>query len=542
MASEILTASLRHEYSEAGKRQSDLIDANAGGRLAGVRWSHACNVGCDRASARVLGLDGSDLIPEGEAAAILYWWRFAVLEIRMAGEWAWEGRVWGIQLGPLVDDPHLGQARTVSITAKGLAYDLGRLPARVPVAFTEEGATTTVSDLIEAAIDDQGGIIAHHFEGVGSTAVDAGQIGAALGDYWLDMIIRGLQTGDSHGIEWTFLVYEPEAGPYLVPRGQGPVRWRYPAVGAGVGVAWDGSQYASDLIVNATDAAHSAESVFVDHDEEALALHHGIPSGRAINVDGTSGAGAEAAGRTYLALHGNPVAPSDRLVIEPKDAPYAQLEGPEGALEPGWRVRAGQVLDLQGLLPSDNRWRHMRKHNIEGTEYDDESGTLSITLDQRRLRSRVGENAVAIRQQWAALAPSRPRGLDKTFEVDPLLDAYVVTDDAAIVTTIGVDGQCTFTLTTDTTVTITFFAVIVPLAFVGRLTLGIDVDGEGFDDTDHVRMARDRIEVADTEPRTLEGTYDKTLSAGEHMIRLWAECQAALAGSTLTVGRIRVQG
>lgn len=542
MASELLSASLRHRYQEAGKVRADTIDADVGGRLQSVRFSTACNIGFDRASATVLNLAGGPLIPEGEAAAILYWWRFAVLRIFMQSETAWVGRIWGINLGPLVDDPHLGLARTVAITCKGIAYDLGLKPALVPASFTEEGATTTVSDLIQAAVEQQGSIIARHFEGVGSTAVDAGQIGASLGDYWLDMIIRGLQTGDSNGIEWTFLVYEPEAGPLLVPRGQGPVRWRYPAVGAGVGVAWDGSQYASDLIVNATDAAHSAESVIVDHDEEALALHHGIPSGRAINVDGTSGAGAEAAGRTYLALHGNPVAPTDRLVIEPGEASYAQVSGPEGALEPGWRVRAGQVFDLQGLLPSDNRWRHMWKHNIEATEYDDESGVLSVTLDQRRLRSRVGENAVAIRQQWAALAPSRPRGLVKQFETDPLLDDYEITDDAAIVDTIGVDGQMLFTLTADTEVAVIFFGVIDPLEFVGRFTLGVDIDGEGFDDVDHNRMARYRIEVAELEPVTLAGSYRKYLNAGEHMIRLWAESESALAGSLLTTARVRIEG
>jgi hypothetical protein len=59
-------------------------------------------------------------LPEAAAQSILRHWQFAELRISLAGAPDYVGRVWEIELGPLVDDEHLGLAQTVSIGCRDI--------------------------------------------------------------------------------------------------------------------------------------------------------------------------------------------------------------------------------------------------------------------------------------------------------------------------------------------------------------------------------------------------------------------------------------
>lgn len=539
MASEYLTATLRHEWAQEGQSWSGLIDGDVGGRLDAVKFGTACNVGFGPLTASVLPRDGAisddgrPLIPDGEAASILHAWWLGVLRVYMRGEAAYVGRVKRIELGELVDDPRLGPSRTVDIECRGIAHDLARRRASVPGRFTDEKASTTVADIIEEAIEKQGGIIAANFDRIANATIDAGQLSPQLGDYWLDIIVRAC------GVNRAFLVFEPEAGPMLIERGQPPARWRYPALGSGVGIVRDDDAYTSDVIVNYSDAAHSNQATEPIYDDEVLLLNHNIPFERTINVDGTSRAGAEEAGREHLALHGFSVGPTGQLTIEPTDAPYAMVPNAEGGMEPSWRVRAGDTLDLFGLLPNESRWRAMRLFNVESTEYDDAAGTLRVTLDDRRVRLRAAEDSVSIRLDHAALSPSRPRGTVAMWETTDT--TYAVQGSAEVVDTIGDEGLMVLTLPMATEVKIHYYGLFVPSATSGRLTLGIDIDNEGFNENlDFDRLARS--DVTSTTRKSVEGLYRRYLPAGEHIVRLWAERASGLSGTTLEYGRVSWEG
>jgi hypothetical protein len=540
MASELLSASLRHEVNVNGRVHSGLIEPSIGGRLRNVRWQTICNAGFGEASASVLGRDGRDLVPAEEAAHILDHWRFAVLRIAMQATSSYVGRVWRIELGPKIEDEDIGEARTVALRCRGLAYDWTLRPAIVPGRFTDEGATATVADLIDEALIDQPGILARPPENLALATINVGQISPSPGAYWLDIIINALHQGDALGIEWTMLVYEPDKGPVLVPRGQGVAGWRLP-MNAQPGVVWDAGELATEVIANYTDATHSAQATVPVTDETAVHRHHGMPAGRTISVAGTGAEGAEQAALTYLQLHSEPVSAVGPLVVRPSGAPFARVPDGDGGLKPGWEVRAGELIDLEGVLPRAPHRRHLHRHTVESTEYDDETGTLTIALDERRVDSRTWERPEEIARLQSALAPSRPRGTFPTFE---LKASSAVPQVPTVVEDMGDDGLMTFSLPQPSLAKVHFEATVTGAGSTGagRYSIGVDIDIDDWDEDESERLSVQHPQDAVNRTLVLVGMYQTWLAAGEHTIRLWYERHPdSTSGGTLSFARVWVE-
>jgi hypothetical protein len=540
MSSELLSASLRQEVNVNGHVHSGLIEGSLAGRLRNVRWQTICNAGFGEASATVLGRDGYGSMTAEEAAYILDHWRFAVLRIFMQGASAYVGRVWRIELGPLIDNTDGGWERTVEIRCRGLAYDWTLRPALMPGRFTDEGATATVADLIDEAMIDQPGILARPPENLALATINVGQISPSPGAYWLDTIINALHQGDALGIEWTLLIYEPDKGPALVPRGQGVAAWRLPA-NAQPGVVWDGAEYVAEHWVNYTDATNSAQSTVPITDEAAIARHHGVIAGRSTNIAGAGLDGAEQASRTYLQLHAEPVSAVGPLVVRPNGAPFARVPDGDGGLRPGWEVRAGELIDLEGVLPRAPHRRHLHRHTVESTEYDDETGTLTITLDERRIDSRTWERPEEIARLQSALAPSRPRGTFPTFE---LKASSLVPQVPTVVPDMGDDGLMLFSLPQPSLAKVHFEATITGTATAvpgesGRYSIGVDIDIDDWSEDESERLAVAHPVDAVNRTLVLVGMYQTWLPAGEHTIRLWYERHPdSTDGGTLSFARV----
>lgn len=496
------------------------LSPDLGPRLRQPVFGTALNAGYHELRATVLSRGFEEHWPEAEAWQAFRLWRFCVLRLAMQGELVWCGRVWAVELGPMVLDPVLGQTRSVTIQASGFWRDLTSLLADVSAAYTAETARVSASQLLRDVVKDTGGwwLLRDTFGEVDETSINIGPISSAMDDYPHDLIVNALRNGSSEGHEFYYAVWEPGDGPVLKPIGAGQPRWRLPMAHSSLGVRWDGEEYASAVRTVYTDADNSTQASLLFESPRAVDLHSGYERERVISVDRSSTDGADTAATTYLAVHEDPIGLLGPVTLQTSGGlSYPTIRTTEQQLVPAWRVRAGDIVELVDFLPHDPYLAdggRLRQFFIQETEYDVEAGIVRLTLDQRALRSRLHEAPHRLRHQLQALEPFSSRKL--------LVSLYhtatiAITSDTDQVLTDGVPIQLVFWVTRRTAIVIDLEAEWTSTSSAGgSYFMGITLDAETWDTTDQTKSKTFDFEGSINAPRTVHAQFRRVVTPGQH--------------------------
>lgn len=504
--------------------------------LGSLTYSTALNAGYDVASATLRMPQGTTRIPLDLAGEIFRNWRGCIMRVYIETALAWAGRIADISLHNY--DPDGGCA--VDLSFLGVAHDLERERAEVDASFADEFATVSASQLVRTIVDASASPIAKRYVNVAETAVNIGPVSVGVQDSALSLILNQLKGASTDGIEYTFLVWDPADGPYLVPIGVGATRYRLLMANApGAGIRWSLSEYVSDTIAlftnedGTSDASESASST------DGPLFNGGLRSYRSLSVDAITADGAGAARDAFLALHSDPVGVTGPFAVTD------QILNDEGGHELAGLVRAGEIVNVLDVLPFDPvLTRQKRTWAIASTTYDVMSGELSVMLDQRAIQSRENEQMTEVRIAQRIVEP----GIAHTI----LLNDFVAFETNVSITNntnVQVNSeQFTFRMSRNARIHVVA-SMDIHDAGSGSgsvadatLQVGCTFDGEDWDFTDPTMMSRNYfrsgLAIGDT---TVNATpKPRYLKAGSHTIDFWIRSDAG--SYEVMVLRFKVQG
>ncbi len=537
-----------------------LLDATLGRRLANVSFGTAANAGYSTLTARLLGHDRSDYLPLGQALEVFRSWRFCVLRLFLAGERVWTGRVWRITLSDLRRDARGGVICAVSLEGDGFWRDNTNLIASVAERYMDEGATVSASQLAQDVIKGDEGwwLIEENYTELQQTGTNVGPISAGYQDYPHDLLVQALRAGSSDGVEYAYYIWEPVDGVVMKPRGgatSATPRWRVSMLDSGLSVVWDGEEYASSVRALYTDAENNAQTTDPNPGvndgpiaQAGVDIHGGVRRERAISLDRVNKTGAESGVSSYLALHYDPVGLAGPYRLRPRRGePYAMITNWEGAREPAYRVRAGDVVELYDLLPGDPYLAdngRLRRFAVDATRYNVATGEVEITLDARPLRSREHERPAKIANALRVMEPLMSRKL--LVQVDGSSTDLTISNDT-LVSTFGTNGVITFSVTRRTKIAVELAARFYKSDSSQSCSyyLGYELNNQGWDSNNEDRSARfvaanvNEISSAHTFSQVLEG---QVLLPGQYSLRLWASETASTGTVTLDRPRVKIWG
>jgi hypothetical protein len=461
--------------------------------MRNVVYTTALNAGFERLTCRLLGRGMLDPT-EAEAEYMVERWRFGILRFMLNSEIAWVGEIIDIHY-EYPDDPfNVGLCPTY-IEAAGLYHVLTRRPADVPASYTGDDAAGSATQLIQDMVNTYGGPIHKIYNRLASTGINLGKISVSDHDTALDVIVNALKAGGTDGITYAMLVEEPEDGPALIPVGVGLADYQIPIRGLGLSRGWKGEEYAWLVRAAYTDGDGSSARSDPASDENYRALNNGVDAQRIISISGVGADAAKNGALSYLTAHGNPVAIAGNGLVKPSDGlAYGQLQTREGMYVPSWRGRAGRLIRLNGFRQHDASATtdNDRTFAIESTSYNVERGELTLTLDQRAIRSRLHEDPARIGVIRRAIEPGMSHNI--------LLNTYLT-----------FDTNVTITINTDTKVNTDPYTFSVPrntkihgevdmlindagssVADV-RFQVGFAIDGVDWDNADEDHQSTDYI-------------------------------------------------
>lgn len=426
-----------------------LYEGDLGCRMRGVTFTTAINAGFERLSCTVLGrgmLDPS----EAEAETMLERWRFGILRFMLRSEVVWVGRVVFMEYD-YPDNKDGLDLCPFRLEAAGLYSVLTDDPADLGPDYTDEGASSSATQLVIDTITGHGWPIRPVFNRVEGTGVNLGQLRVTDQDTSLDVIVNALTAGGTEGVSYVLLVEEPEDGPILKQygaSGSGVADFQIPVRGVGIKRGWNGEEQAWRVKATVTDGEGSSSRADPASDSHYIDLHNGVQRERVIALSGMDNIAAEAGAATFLAEHGNPVAMTGNPQLVPTmGEPFAMVRNAEGALVPAWRLRSGRLARLMGYRrfdPDADDYARMRA--IESTTFDVEAGSLDFSLDQRSVTSALHEDQGEVLRLRHALEPGFAHTGKLHFETN------TVTQLPFTVDTLLTDGSAAFSTPGPTTV------------------------------------------------------------------------------------------
>ncbi len=519
-----VTATLSATLSAAN--DAGIVDSNLGARFASCVMSTALNAGFDELTTAMLGTSGDTLLTDAERAEIIRNWRGLIVRVYLGSELAWMGRCSRFEDGPRQYDYQLGWLRPLTITWRGFLDDLEREQPNLSDDYTDEGSHVSADEIVRLVIDQSSSLIAKKYGNVAATSTDIGPRQTSMQDTSLSLILNALQAGAAGAVEHTILVWNPYDGPYVVPIGFGPTRWRMSRGDATL--VWDIREYVSDAICVYTDKNSGSQSSALATSTLGPLLHNGLRAYRTTSADSVSNDGAEDVRDAFLALHEDPYGLSGNLTA------IDTIENDEGALEPAWRVHAGDIVVVPDALPYDQRLdgsRALRSWAVKATSYDAFTGQLTVTLDDRAIASRQWEQMNLLRLDQRRLEPGGARstlvrattvGTSATHDVPSTAD---VVDIIALET----DGVLTFTVTRSGTALVTLQGRFNPdNASTGNLFLGFSLDGDPYDTSQNDRTVRVPVVTASSRDYFVSGKLPIYLTPGVHTVVMYSESGAGV--------------
>jgi len=510
----------------------------SGSQLAGCRSSSMVGVGYDQCSFGLLREDGGELWTPGAAEAVDRWvQRRCVARLFAGGELAWAGRLVDCEIG--MADP--GGDVTIVLRGEGAAQtDLTNELPNLPAEWAEEEDAVSLTEMVTTLITaqrDQGGIIAELYGQVEDTGSDIGPVEDGETDTPLGLIQNAQRAGSEDGAEeYGFYVFDPAEGPILKPLcdcgDHGAERWRVPLAGTGAVLVRAGGEYANVVRVVASTKDGSLPLTEL-LDENAIADHGGVRRVKVLSVDQLGEDGAIAAQAAQLQLRVNPRSLSGTVTVSPSQGrEVAVLQNIEGGEEPGWRVRAGDLVrspDAPGIAGGGLLWL------VQTAEMEWVGGVLTLTPDERRVKTRPGESERRSNLLRREVEPS----LGNVIWQAASTGTFTVPGTADVVDTIGADGLITFSVPKTRTYTVLVSGYFDGIGNIngGRILLGFEIDNEGYSSADTDRTARSRP-ATDTSTETLERAFRMRLRRGTHTARLYAE--QGCSGVNLTDAYFRV--
>lgn len=525
--------------SDASDRS--LIVPDLGPRLADPTFTTRLGAGYFELTSPLRGRGGALDLPESEADEIFRLWRLFTLRLLLDSEQCFLGRVARIERGPRRRARGGGVVRTVDLVARGGWLDFTHKPVKPDGDYTDEDATVTVSGFVRRMtqqVRDNSQLVQENFDQIEATGTNIGPLSVGVGDYPLSMIDHVVKAASAAGDEKYFAFYDGP-GPILKARGGAP-RWRHELLDTGLGDCWEVDEYASEVVASYTDANGSTQVTDSAVDDDAVDLHNGTERKRTITLDRVNADGAEAGRDAFLAEHRDPVGFTGSLTIAPRAGHLvAMMPNAEGGLEPGWRVRAGDVVDLFGELPDDPYYAdggRLRSYVIEATKYSVNTGVLEITPEARALSSRLSESPEKIGHLLRAVEPATSRKVLAHF--DQAASQSVSSATATLITSFGDEGVCTFGITRSAKYNIVL-GILGETSAGGEWIVGYELDGEGFDGEDNlsIRLHEDNAGI-----NTLERTFERLLRPGSHTIRVYGIRESGAGSVALREGRLKILG
>lgn len=417
-------------------QDNGILVPNIGARFVGCKFTTRLNAGYDTLTTNVLARGMSETFTYEEAVEIMRGWRFGILRVYMQSELVWMGRIQSIQLGDVAKDTLTGLRVPISISCVGFWGDLARIPIDIEDIFFDETQVPdwTALDIIKDVLSNPvytTNIINNTFQHLLETGVRVVPLKTSIQDYPLDVIVDLLKLGssdqidvsnlrpsdngnvDNHkalypGKEYAIALWNPQDGLHMLARGVGPERWVQSIAGTGLTFMWNGEEYASKVSATFNDSVAGSSKTSSTSSDYAVELHHGVVVEKAISVQATSPAAALTARDAFLATHSDPIGWSGSMNITPTNV-IATMTNAEGASEPAWRAKAGDIIRLIYAPLQVDPLIHDDPFNmsamIDATDYDVDSGTLSVTLDQQSVASRLTEKTADIRVLAKAIAP-----------------------------------------------------------------------------------------------------------------------------------------
>lgn len=531
-------------------QDGSVMVAALGHRLRRVQWETRLGAGYHELTAQLLSLGGKLDLPQSEADEAFRLWRLCVLRVQVTGEQVWFGRITKIERTAPKRSWWRGEpTRQVTLTSSGRWIDYTLLPPDTDADYTDEGATTTLSDVVRAftkQIRSISPLVQSSFDLVEPTSVNIGPLRVSVSDRSLDLINSLAKTASAGGDDEKWFGLYDDPGPILRSRKQ-PASYRHALLDSELGDAWDVNEYASRSIASYTDEnGSSATTELSDDDEDALALHNGIPRQASISLDKAQADGALAGRDSYLSEHIDPVGFTGTLKIAPKPGQdFGMLETFEGGLVPNYRARAGEVVELYGELGLDPYFQlrgRLRSYVIEATKYDLDSGTLEITPESRALRSRPNERhdafmaALRVTEPSSALGISIKRASAKTLTVAKATNVEL-SDDAH-------DPALLISVRPTARTTLKIHAHVFLDGSSGTddaVYIGYSLDSENWDYTDSDRSSGGTAFNAADNDVTLDAVFFRTVTPGAHTIHFWVRGEGS-ANYSATQARIVVDG
>lgn len=513
-----------------------LVLADLGSRFSSCQYTTNLNAGFDQMSTTLCMPGGSKKIPIDFAGEVFRDWRGMIARVFIEGTLAWAGRMTDISIHDY--DPDGGCA--VDLGFLGFAHDLERERPDLDASYADEFATTSASQLVRTIVDQSASPIAKRYVNVQETAVNIGPVSVGVADSSLSLILNQLKGASTDGVEFTFLVWDPADGPYLVPTGVGPTRYQLRMADApGTALRWSLSEYVSDTIALFTNEDGTSDASETATAADGSLLNGGLRSFRSLSVDAITADGAAAARDAFLALHKDPHGVSGSFVV------HDFIRNDEGGHELAGLVRAGDIVSVPDVLPFDPLLtRDQRTWAIASTSYDVFTRQLSVTLDQRAIESRENERMTDVRVQQRLTEPGANHSILLNDFVQFSTNVAIPTNTNTLVNT----DPFSFTMSRNARI---YVEIQMDIHDAGTgsgstadatLQVGCTIDEEDWDFTDPKMMSRSYFRTGlATADVTISGhPKPRALKAGAHRINFWIRDSAG--SYEVSVLRFRVQG
>jgi hypothetical protein len=221
--------------------------------------------------------------------------------------------------------------------------------------------------------------------------------------------------GDGNDEEQAFLVLngKPIVRPLCDDGEHVTPAWRLPIIGSGLRRTLRGDERATSLKVVFTGPDDSSDALDPLPDDDALERQFGLARVRTFAIAGVSEDAALATARAALKLKTDPSGVTGNPNLTPDEyEAFGSIQTLDGARVSGTRVKAGDVVHIDRLRPHDplaQDWESGLLLIVQSVSCDGDSGTVSLTLDQRRISSRPEEDQARSRRSercWHRVRPT----------------------------------------------------------------------------------------------------------------------------------------
>lgn len=502
---------------------TSIVVPDLGSRFASCVFTSSLGVGWDQMQTTLMTPGGNRENPRVSydfATEIYRAWRGAIGRVFIEGHLAWQGRVAEIYAHSVNS---LDKSCVVELSWLGHAHDLEREAPELNPSYSEELATVSASDMTRTLIDQSSSPIAHTYAHVRETAINVGAVQTTPADTVLSLILNQLKGASSDGNEHTFLVWNPDDGPYIEPIGGGATRYMVRLdESPGAGFRWSLSEMATDCRALFTNGDDNADATPTETAIDGPALNNQLHAYKAISVDAVNLGGATAARDVYLQLHKDPSALTGSFVATDT------ISNLDGGLELAGLVRANELLVVSDFLPLDSLTTEAdRTKAIASTSYNVFSGQLSLTLDDRATNSKENEQMTELRIAQRLTESLRAHAL--------LTDSYelfttpiaLVSDVPQIVTVQGLTIPALRAMRVHIHIVLGIDDTADSLSDLS-ITIGYSLDNDVWDPTNDETRERHLLRNG-AAGSTLDLSCSpkaRRIRSGQHRLYVWALCDA----------------